>query len=176
MLLKQRYTTTMRSIIAILFLLMIGCQSKNAKKDKYSKDKEAIAGIHERYVEGWKNMNEEEIMSLFEDDSRIQPNTLAPVQGKVQIQAFWFPKDSSVTTIHKFDTHLIGIEVNDTIAVSTYNTYLDWSYQKDSTAFGMAQKDISTTLYRKQQDTTWAIWRQMWTDIYEKRKPYRPPN
>ena len=109
-------------------------------------------------------------MGLLEENARIQPNSLKPVEGKNQIRKFWFPRDSSKTTVNDFQTELISLKILDTLAVSTHTSTLDWTYKKDTLSFGMLQKGINTTIYRKQMDGTWKIWRSMWSDIYSERK------
>ncbi len=160
--------------VILLYFLVIGCKqsSSNTKISANNEDpnEKQIRSINIEYVEGWKNMNEEKIMSLFEDGSRIQPNSLKPIEGKDNIRNFWFPKDGSITKIHDFNTELLSLSTKDSIAITTHLTYIDWSYKKDSLQFGMVQKGINTTVYRKKQDTLWKIWRKMWTDIYSKEK------
>ncbi len=160
--------------VIILFFILVGCkQHTEATEDTtliIDNNKDAIHTIHDKYVNGWKNMSEEQIMSLFENNARIQPNSLKPIEGKEEIRSFWFPKDSSITTINTYETELLNLDIKDSLAITTHTTLLDWSYQKDTIQFGMIQKGISTTVYKKQQDTSWKIWRKMWTDIYSKRK------
>ncbi|MEW7290520.1 YybH family protein [Aquimarina sp. 2304DJ70-9] len=160
--------------VIILFFILSGCkQHTEVTEDTLlikDNNKDAIHTIHDNYVNGWKNMNEEQIMSLFENNARIQPNSLKPIEGKEKIRSFWFPKDSSITTINAFETELLNLDIKDSLAITTHTTLLDWSYQKDTIQFGMTQKGINTTVYRKQKDASWKIWRKMWTDIYSKRK------
>ncbi|MBQ4821117.1 hypothetical protein [Aquimarina sp. MMG016] len=160
--------------LALLFISIIGCkQDPNTNKDAtdiLDKNENAILAINMNYVAGWKNMNEEQIMSLFEDNARIQPNSLKPIEGKENIRSFWFPKDSSITIINTFKTELLNLDIKDSLAITTHTTLLDWTYKKDTIQFGMIQNGINTTIYRKQEDSSWKIWRKMWTDIYSKRK------
>lgn len=109
-------------------------------------------------------------MELIAENARIQPNSLQPIEGKSEIRKFWFPKDSSKTIINDFQTEIISLKIYDTLAVSTHNSLLDWTYEKDSVSFGMLQKGINTTIYRKQPDNSWKIWRSMWTDISAEKK------
>ncbi len=129
-----------------------------------------IRQIHNDYVNGWLKMDEEKIMALLEENARIQPNKLKPIEGKSEIRRFWFPNDSSITTINDYKTEIIALDIRDTLAITTHNSILDWTYQKDSTIFGMIQKGINTTVYRKQKNGSWKIWRSMWTDIYSESK------
>ena len=151
-------------LILILFLSIAGCENQ-PPPDNIDGDEIKIRQVHADYVEAWLSSDEEKLMDLLVEDSRIQPNMFTPVDGKANIRAFWFPNDSSQTVIHEFKTNILSINLLDTIAISTHDSYLDWSYRKDTIRFGMVQQGINTTLYRKLTDGSWKIWRSMWTDI-----------
>lgn len=51
-----------------------------------------------------------------------------------------------------------------------HESNINWNYEKDTTKFGMIQTGINTTIYRRQKDMKWKIWRSMWTDIFAKSK------
>ncbi len=153
------------SILLILFI--VGCKEV---KEIVDPNELEIRKIHNEYVNGWLKSDEGIIMELLVEDSRIQPNTLKPIEGKSKIRKFWFPKDSSKTVINKYNTEIISLNIIDTLAISTHKSLLDWTYEKDSIRFGMLQKGINTTIYRRQLDNSWKIWRSMWTDIYVEKK------
>ena len=153
--------------LIIPLLLVWGCNQADTGNNAAEAE---IRQIHTEYVQGWLAMDEEKIMGLLEENARIQPNSLKPVEGKNQIRNFWFPRDSSKTTVNDFQTELISLKILDTLAVSTHTSTLDWTYKKDTLSFGMSQNGINTTIYRKQMDGTWKIWRSMWSDIYSERK------
>ncbi len=159
-------------LYAIYCLFLIRCSSSNNQhlQRKTTKDEIAIRQIHQDYVDGWLSNDEENILGLLEEDSRIQPNSMTPIEGKNNIRAFWFPEDGSTTTINQFETEIISLDVRDTLAITVHTSLLDWTYQKDTIKFGMIQHGINTTLFRKQQDKTWKIWRSMWTDIAAEQK------
>ncbi len=161
----------LKKIIFSIFLTLFIVSCKNDKANEIvNTDELEIRKIHSEYVNGWLKTDEEGIMELLEENSRIQPNTLKPIEGKSEIRKFWFPKDSSKTIINDYTTEIISLNIIDSIAVSTHKSLLDWTYKKDSISFGMLQKGINTTIYRKQLDNSWKIWRSMWTDIYVERK------
>jgi ketosteroid isomerase-like protein len=151
-------------LMTFLMLLIVGCENKEADKI-INTDELEIRKIHSDYVNGWLKSDEEGIMQLLVEDSRIQPNTLKPIEGKSEIRKFWFPKDNSKTIINNYETEIISLNIMDTLAISTHESLLDWSYKKDTISFGMRQKGINTTIYRRQLDNSWKIWRSMWTDI-----------
>ena len=154
-----------RFLLIFLALIVAGCENKETDKILNEEDLK-IRKIHSNYVNGWLNSDEEGIMQLLVEDSRIQPNMLRPIEGKSEIRNFWFPKDSSKTIINNYETEIISLNIMDTLAISTHKSLLDWTYEKDSISFGMLQKGINTTIYKKQLDNSWKIWRSMWTDIY----------
>ena len=159
----------MKVLVVILLVAIVGCTS-NHENVKLSNDEIQIHNLHKNYVEGWKEMNEEKVMNLLEENSMIQPNKLTPIIGKENIRKFWFPKDSSITTINTFETEIIDLKLSDTIAIMTHESFLDWDYRKNTTSFGMVQKGINTTIYKRQNDQSWKIWRSMWTDILAEQK------
>lgn len=94
---------------------------------------------------------------------------LCPIDSLKNIQKFWFPKDGSHTIIDHFDIQPLNIYIDGDTAVSTGISILDWRYEKDAVKFEVNQKGIETTVYRRQKDNTWKVWRQMWTDLYSKK-------
>ena len=151
--------------ISILSTVLF-CSCDNNKANEGAADEEAIRQVHDDYVRGWLKMDEEKVMNLLVENSRIQPNKLRPIEGKSEIRKFWFPDDGSKTIINNYKTEIVSLKVIDTLAISTHKSILDWTYQKDTVQFGMLQKGINTTVYKKQPDNSWKIWRSMWTDIY----------
>ena len=149
-------------------LAITSCDKK--ANENSGADEMEIRAVHDDYVNGWLNSDEKGILQLFEENARIQPNMMAPIEGKSKIKKFWFPKDSSKTIINDYRTEIISINIIDTLALTTHKSILDWTYQKDTISFGMFQKGFNTTIYRKQPDNSWKIWRSMWTDIYVERK------
>ena len=161
----------MRKLALVFTVLLISsCQYKKKEDNTNLENRNKILKIQKDYVDSWLQMDEQKVLFLFEDDARIQPNRLAPIEGKENMRAFWFPKDGSQTTINSYETELVGIDITDTIAISTQKSNLDWSYTKDTISFSMFQRGVGTTIYRKQKDSSWKIWRQMWTDVYSKKK------
>lgn len=154
-------------VSAILLFLVTSCSNDSVHR---SVEEETLTSIHRLYVNGWKEMNKEKVLSLFREDARIQPSGMPPFQGKKEIASFWFPDDGSVTTINQFDSDILSIDVFDTLATVTYTSYLDWSYKKDSTRISMAQNGFGTMILRKERDNRWKIWRQMWTDVSATKK------
>ena len=161
----------MKKLLLIIGIVLIGCTSENQNTNKQiKKDEVQIYKLHNDYIDGWKEMNEEKVMDLLEENSMIQPNRLTPIIGKENIREFWFPKDSSITLINKFNTEIISLNFRDSIAILIYESHLDWDYRKDSIDFGMIQKGINTTIFRRQNNMNWKMWRSMWTDIVVNQK------
>ena len=158
-----------RFIIAALIIFSISCNSFNID-DKTSAsntaDKELIRNLQKEYVSQWLKGNEEGVLSLFTQEARIQPSSLCPIDSLKNIRNFWFPKDGSHTIIDHFDIQPLNIYIDRDTAVSTGISTLDWRYEKDTVKFKVSQKGIETTVYKRQKDNSWKVWRQMWTDLY----------
>lgn len=161
----MRYTGIL--IIIILLFKLLSCSPQVNEQDnmKASPDESSIRKVHEDYVQGWRSMDEKKVMSLLVEEAMIQPNKMNPIVGKEKIREFWFPNDGSKTIINDFQTEIISINVFDTIAITTHKSHLDWTYEKDTVRFGAVQKGINTTIYKKQENDAWKIWRSMWTDF-----------
>lgn len=157
------------SIVSLYFLALLSCRKDNSSISS-NQDETLILEVHKNYVQGWIEMDQEKVMSLMVENSRIQPNSMKPIEGKKNIQNFWFPNDDSKTVINDFKTEILSLQILDTLAYTTHNSTLDWSYQKDSLSFSMLQIAINTIVYKKDRNSTWKIWRSMWTDIYSERK------
>ena len=149
------------TLITITFLFL----SCAPQADQPTPEELRVQKVVQQYVEGWRNMDEEQVLSVFEDGARISPNSLNPIEGKENLKNFWFPDDGSQTIINRYDIEVIDTQILDSLAITTHTSVLDWDYIKGETKFGRIQNGISTTVYRKQDDNSWKVWRAMWTDI-----------
>ena len=149
----------MQKVICIsLAALLCSCNNQ------VSGDEKKLSELHHQYVNAWLANDKQGVLSLFTDDSRLQPSSLCPIKGIGKIEEFWFPNDGSVTTINTFKTELVVLSIRDTLAFATHTTFLDWSYKKDTTRMHVAQTGIATSIYSL-RNNEWKIWRQMWSDL-----------
>jgi ketosteroid isomerase-like protein len=151
----------MRYVIGFLVLL----NSFALPGQSILNDDSKIKQVNQKYVEYWLRNEQDSLLALFENDATLSPNTLKPVTGIRAIREFWFPNDSSSTTLHQFTSDLKDITVIDQIAHSTQETFLSWTYKKGSTIIRRDQWGIALTVYKRRANGSWRIWRQLWTDI-----------
>jgi ketosteroid isomerase-like protein len=90
---------------------------------------------------------------------------MCPIEGIEAIRLFWFPEDGSVTTVHRYEAENLGARLFEDLGVTTEKTLLEWSYEKGDTRMGRIQEGVQTTVFRRQPDGGWKIWRKMWTDL-----------
>jgi ketosteroid isomerase-like protein len=159
----------MQQFFLIMSALSTICSNASAQQQTTNVE-HTIRAMHRQYIEAWLQGDESGVLSLFEEGARIQPSSLRPIDSIRNIQAFWFPKDSSETIIHRFTSNILHLERTDTLVIATQSTFLEWTYRKGSNTSGAEQHGVATTLYRKQSSGSWKIWRQMWTDIHTKKK------
>ncbi|MBL7825400.1 MAG: DUF4440 domain-containing protein [Saprospiraceae bacterium] len=138
--------------------------------DLKAKEDKAIRTIQQQYVDAWLKGDEIGVLSLFEPAARITPSGMAPIDSLVNIGAFWFPKDGSTTTIHAFENEILSLEFDGDMAFTAQKTKLDWSYQKGALKMDKVQKGFAHTVYRRQSNGAWKIWRQTWTDVWSSPK------
>ena len=131
-------------------------------------DETAIRTINQSYLQSWLKNDTSGVLTLFEEDARISPSSLCPVDSLKNMRQFWFPKDSSVTTIHHFAAEEISLQVMGSLASTTQKTSLEWSYKKGEFKMGKIQEGIELTVFRRQPDGGWKIWRKLWTDVVVK--------
>lgn len=129
-------------------------------------DEAAVRGILEAYRTAWLRGDETGVLSLFEENGRIQPSGLCPFDSLHNIRKFWFPNDGSTTTIHQFDIQVQDLHaLGKDLIFSSLTNRLYWSYQLGDTQMGRLQYGYATTVFRRQSGGGWKIWRQAWTDL-----------
>lgn len=128
-------------------------------------DEKSIRRVAQRYAEAWLKGDEAEVMALFEDDAIIVPSGSGSLKGIRALKAYWFPDDSSRTAIHIFTNEILEIFIEGDMAQSSQKTFLSWSYEKETTKISKDQWGFAMTIYRRQTDGAWRIWRHMWTDV-----------
>ena len=134
-------------------------------------DAAAIRKINKAYLNNWLENNEAGVLDLFEAGARISPSSLCPMDSLKNLRQFWFPKDGSTTTIHRFEADEISLKIiSNELACTTQKTILEWSYKKGATQMGRIQEGIELTVFRKQKNGSWKIWRKLWTDVASKER------
>ncbi|NUM79277.1 nuclear transport factor 2 family protein [bacterium] len=154
------YANGKRIFLFGCFVWVISCSSA-----KDSADERAVRAINQRYTEAWLHNDENGVLSLFEENAAITPSGMSTIKGIEAIRNFWFPKDSSVTAIHVFNNQIVAITVDSTVASTFKKTYLSWSYAKGDVRIAKDQWGLAMSVYRKQPNGEWKIWRQLWTDV-----------
>jgi len=154
--------------LATIVGLLLGLSSTFGQN--VENDDTAIREIEKEYRAAWLSMDEARVMALFDSDVTIVPASVGPLHGLDAIRRFWFPKDSSRTTIHQFTHEILNVSVNSDIAQSSQKSFLSWSYEKGEIRIGRDQIGYAMTIYRRQEDRQWKIWRRLWTDVWSQDK------
>lgn len=152
----------MRFFILFLAIFIASCSSDRS----FTKvDDAAIEKIRRDYVNGWLANDSETVLGLFESDAIIIPSGLDPIQGIEAIENYWFPKDSSETTIHSYSIELLDLKGTDSMAYTLEKGILNFTYTNGD--FTMTRESIShaTTTYRKNDQGKWKITSRMWTSL-----------
>ena len=156
-------------LIGFFLIFLFSCQS-NLPETTINPDEESFRQLNQAYLQSWLDGNEAGVLALFEEGARISPSSLCPIDSLHNMQQFWFPNDGSVTTIHRFEAEELSLKVLDNLGYATQKTLLEWSYELGETKMGRIQEGIETTIFRKQEDGSWKIWRKMWQDVVVKER------
>ena len=116
------------------------------------------------YREGWLANDSAKILGLFADTAILIPSGMRPVQGKKEMIQFWWPNDSSKTTIDRYEIELLEINGSDEWAYVYENGRLSWSYQKGDFKMSKDQESFEITIFKK-TDKNWRIVKRIWTDL-----------
>lgn len=154
----------MRSIIAILLIsLLASCtEYEGGFTDE---DKKEVNQIRRDYVNGWLANDKETVLGLFKDDATIVPSGLFPISGMEEIELYWFPNDSSMTTIHSYEIELLDLQGTDSIAYSLEKGILNFTYAKGDFTMTKESTSHATTIYQKNLEGNWKIISRMWTSL-----------
>ena len=131
----------------------------------FADDADSLRKLNDAYRAAWLRDDPAGVLALFEAGAQISPSGMCPIEGLDDIRSFWFPDDGSVTTIHRYEAEDVGAAVIGDVGVTTEKTLLEWSYEKGETRTGRIQNGVQTTVFRRQPDGTWKVWRKMWTDV-----------
>ncbi len=151
----------MKKLSAVVILVLFtSCNSTPSE----SFSQEEIKKIRNAYVSGWLSGDSKTVLGLFHEDATIVPSGMEPIIGLDAIENYWFPNDSSVTTIHSYKIELIDLDGTDSMAYTLEKGELSFTYTKGD--FTMSKTSIShaTTVYKLQNDQ-WKIISRMWTQL-----------
>lgn len=153
---------------SFLFLLIlsagISCTLKNERLSELTPaDKSVITGMINQYNTAWLRNDSAAIMDLFADTAILIPSGMDPIQGKSNISAFWWPNDTSKTTIDDYKISVLEVHGNGDWAYTLEEGRLQWTYEKGATRFSRKQKSYEITIFNKAMDQ-WKITRRLWTD------------
>ena len=151
----------MRIGFIILAILSISCSSDTHTFTP--SDRDAIDEIRMNFTNGWLANDSQTILDLFEKDATIIPGGLSPIIGKERIKEYWFPEDSSETTIHTYSVQLLELNGTDSMAYSLEKCILNFNYILNDLRNTRKSIFHVSTVYRKNHDGDWKIISRMWT-------------
>jgi ketosteroid isomerase-like protein len=155
-------------IITAMLLISMAAISYTDKKNTRANeltedDKAVITGMIKQYNEAWLKDDSATIMNLFADTATLIPNGMEPIHGKKDITGFWWPNDSSKTTIDNYKINVLEVNGSGNWAYTFEEGKLEWSYEKGTDKFSRKQKSYEVTIFNKSSNV-WKITRRIWTD------------
>jgi ketosteroid isomerase-like protein len=152
------------TLLSLLVLVELSCWESSEQSTGITRDDEKqITAILHDYNKAWLEGDSSKILTLFADTATLIPSGLEPVKGKDAITKFWWPNDSSKTTINSYDINVLNINGNPGWASSLEDGRLTWSYEKGPVKFSRKQSSYEITIFKKDNDR-WKIVSRIWTD------------
>lgn len=152
-----------------LFLIFGSCTENPSQKNEdlslSAEDIEQIREISKDYTDGWLANDSEKVLGLYVDSATIIPSGLMPIKGKEAITDFWFPNDSSKTTIHYYDLDILDISGASNMAYTYENGKLSFTYEKGDFRMDREAESFAITIYKKTVSGEWKITKRIWTDM-----------
>ena len=128
-------------------------------------DREAIRQLHEDYRIAWLANDGAAVRKVFTNDAVLLPHHgLEPVVGMEAIKRFWWPQDSSPTTITRFEVAYDEIGGCGTIAYARGRSDVEWIIEDQGKPTRFHNAGTFLTLFRKLPDGVWKISHRMWDD------------
>jgi ketosteroid isomerase-like protein len=128
-------------------------------------DRSKITQVINDYREAWLINDSAKILNLFADTATLIPSGLQPITGKASIREFWWPNDSSTTTINDYDIRLLEINGTGNLAYTFENGHLSWSYEKGTIKLSKEQSSYEITIFSRDNNGVWKIIKRIWTDM-----------
>jgi len=128
-------------------------------------DRDAIRGVHEAYRIAWLANDGEAVRLNFTEDAVLLPHHgLAPVEGMAAIKQFWWPADSKLTRITRFEASYDEIGGCGTIAFVRGRSHVEWTVVENAKLEKFSNSGTFLTLMRKLPNGIWKMTHQMWDD------------
>ena len=149
----------------LLIVLLFGCSETPSTGSLSEVELQKVETVLQTYVEGWKAMDSSIILGLFTEDAVLSPSGLFPKEGKQALRDFWFPDDGSVTEIHEYDIEVLDSGGSGDLAFTYEKGSLSYTYTRGDMSVTQESQAFGATLYRRDSEGTWKIFRRMWSDI-----------
>jgi len=146
-------------IIAIALLFLASCGGQPS-----SDHDAALRALDAAYVDGWKKQSaeaqEKAVMALFTNDAVIMPGGGAePGNGIRAVRSFWFPEDSPMTNVNRFDHDITNISADGALGVVSGRYRLEFEYGGESYA-----REGNYLFVAENQARGWRISQMIWND------------
>ncbi len=153
--------------LIIMLLFFSACYQGEPKVNNKISETEIsqIKQIIKDYEKGWLTNDSALILGLFSDKAMLIPSGMQPITGKNVISKWWWPNDSSKTTINKYKIDLLEVEGMNDLAYTFEHGSLSWSYEKKGLKFSKNQESHEVTIFRKNELGKWEIIKRIWTDL-----------
>jgi ketosteroid isomerase-like protein len=142
---------------------LVGCRAHtNQSRPLTARDSTAIEAVRAAYVRAWLEDDTAGVLGTLDTTAILLPPGRLPVVGHDAIQAFWWPRDGSRTSITSFDWTVDELSGTPELAYTRGISTVGWRYEKDTVRSEQTTRSVSLAILAPGADGQWRILRQMW--------------
>jgi len=112
------------------------------------------------YATAWLSNDPESVMATLTEDAVVIPSGMPAIEGAAAIREFWWPPESSSTTVTEFT--LVQRDHGRSAGLAYVRGSFSLGFQYDGKTYASDGEYLS--LLRCLSDGTWRIARRMWSD------------
>jgi ketosteroid isomerase-like protein len=148
-----------RWLFFCLVAVLAGCSS-GPTEPSCPNDPDAIKAADRAYAAAWLANDPDRVMATLTKDAVIVPSGIPALRGPEEIRGFWWPPDSPLTTVDRFELEQKATAAEKRLAFVQGSFKLSFVYDgKDFASSG----DYMSIL-QCQSDGSWRISHRQWSD------------
>lgn len=154
----------MRSFVAATVMILAACAPEDAGFT--ARDETAVHALEEAYRTGWLTNDSAAVMATLAPGAVIMPAGVRPLVGDSAIRTYWWPNDSSQTTIESYEITVDEVEGSGDLAYLRGRASLKFTYRDAAGQISrLTSKAVHLSLARRGEDGKWRIARRVWSAI-----------
>lgn len=151
------------TVATCVFLSVAAAACAAARDDRLAPaDVAAIRAADSAYVAAWLRDDTVAVLATLASDAVLMPAGQHPLATRAAIEAFWWPRDGSRTTLLAFVRAIDEIGGSGNVAYLRGSDSIAFRYEKGVQRSTQSVRTMSLALLAREPDGRWRIKRMMW--------------